>query len=189
MAQADKRRGTLRRCAVCGELTQMDARAIYCSAACKQSAYRLRKKHQVKRQRCILCQVKQRAESGGDAGQAGGVLPSPPPPLSGSSVRGSWSDRPIADRSFRRGRNRPARELVARHDCRAACRRPRPGNSVGLHEVATKVMKAWVASFSAWTGWDDTRPIPRCREVTLRAYANPVNRWGQSFGAPARRPA
>ena len=35
----------------------MDALAVYCSPACRQMAYRLRQKHQVKRQRCILCQV------------------------------------------------------------------------------------------------------------------------------------
>src|SRR5664280_557564 len=58
MAATRHQRQLLRKCPSCDELAWMDARAIYCSPACKQVAYRLRKKHQVKRQRCILCRVR-----------------------------------------------------------------------------------------------------------------------------------
>ena len=44
----------VRTCPTCGTLGRLDARAVYCSPACRQSAYRSRKKHQVKRHRCIF---------------------------------------------------------------------------------------------------------------------------------------
>jgi len=44
----------VRGCSVCGYRSGMRDGSKYCSNACRQRAYRRRKKHQVERQRCIL---------------------------------------------------------------------------------------------------------------------------------------
>ena len=47
---------TVRTCDSCGELRSMDARARYCSPACRQAAYRRRLQHAQKRGSSSLCQ-------------------------------------------------------------------------------------------------------------------------------------
>jgi hypothetical protein len=46
-----------RMCTYCGDRPLSDTRSLYCSPACRQAAYRLRKRQIIKRQHCILCQV------------------------------------------------------------------------------------------------------------------------------------
>jgi len=48
----------LRNGPTCVRLGRMAARTVHCSPACRRAAYRSRKKHQVERQRCMSCQVK-----------------------------------------------------------------------------------------------------------------------------------
>lgn len=61
---------SMRQCPSCHELVPMGPITKYCSSACRQSAYRHRTKHQVERQACILCQVKQMGVSGRDRRRA-----------------------------------------------------------------------------------------------------------------------
>jgi hypothetical protein len=68
MTDTQRRRQVLKKCPSCDELQRMDPRAIYCSPACKQAAYRLRSTQGAKRQRCILCQVESYVIPGRDGG-------------------------------------------------------------------------------------------------------------------------
>jgi hypothetical protein len=60
------RRLVLRECAYCGDHLLTDLRSVYCCPACKQAAYRLRKRQIIKRQHCILCQQESYVDPGGD---------------------------------------------------------------------------------------------------------------------------